>query len=92
MLKTFVNSISGLNSFVLASLLLMGGCSWQKNPKKPLVLAQPSIVNASISSLSRPLSENYACFNVNSLLVKSWSNPDFQQAVNQVNPNRYEEF
>ncbi|MDJ0571395.1 MAG: hypothetical protein QNJ53_20415 [Pleurocapsa sp. MO_192.B19] len=86
MLKTFANSIYGLNYFVLASLLLMGGCSWQKNPQKPLALAQPSIVKASISSLSRRLSKNYACFNVNSLLVKSWLNPEFQQAAKQVNP------
>ncbi|VEP16060.1 Glycosyl hydrolase catalytic core [Hyella patelloides LEGE 07179] len=86
MFKTSTNSISWLNFFVLTSLLLISGCSGQKNLGKKSASAQPSTVKASLSSVSRPLSENYACFNVNSLMVKSWSNPEFQQAVRQVNP------
>ena len=86
MLKTLTNSISWLNFPVLASLLLISGCNRQKNPEKPSALAQPSIVTVSVSSFSRPLSGNYACFNVNSLLVKSWENPDFWHAVKKVNP------
>lgn len=86
MLKTFYSSISWVNCFALTSLLLTSGCNRLKNPGKRSVSAQPSIISASLSSLSRPLSENYSCFNVNSLLVKSWKNPDFLQAVKQVNP------
>ncbi len=86
MLKTLANSIYWLKFPVLASLLLISGCNRQNNPEKPSALAQSSIVTASVSSFSRPLSENYACFNVNSLLVKSWENPDFWQAVKKVNP------
>ncbi|MGL4884436.1 MAG: hypothetical protein ACRC8K_25790, partial [Waterburya sp.] len=71
---------------VLTSLLLTSGCSGQKNLGEKSASAEPSVVTASLSSVSRPLPENYACFNVNSLLVKSWSNPEFQQAVRQVNP------
>ena len=85
-IKTFTSSISWLNLLVLTSLLLTNGCSGQKNLGKKSASAEPSVVNASLSSVSRPLSENYACFNVNSLLVKSWSNPEFQQAVRQINP------
>ena len=86
MFKTSLRFISQLNFSILSSLLLIGSCSWQKNQEKPSVLAQTSIINASLSSVYRPLSEKYACFNVNSLLVKSWENPDFQQAAKQVNP------
>lgn len=86
MLKTFAKSIYSLNSLVLTSLLLLSGCSWQKNNQQSSAVAQSQVVNASVSDSSRPLSEEYSCFNVNSLLVKSWSNPEFWQAVNQVNP------
>ena len=87
MLKILANSVSKFIIFILISLLLMSACSEPK-PKKTsaLALAQASTVTASVPTFSRPIKENYACFNVNSLLVKSWSNPDFVQAVNQVNP------
>ena len=86
MLKNYTSSNSWLNFFVVASLLLMSGCSWQKKTENKSLLAQPSTINASVSSVSRPLPENYACFNVNSLLVKSWQNPEFWQAVKQLHP------
>jgi hypothetical protein len=85
MLKTS-NNIFRLNLLLILSLLLMSSCSWQKKIDQKSILVKSSIANASASSFSRPLSENYSCFNVNSLLVKSWKNPEFWQAINQVNP------
>ncbi len=86
MLKNITNSLSSFKFFFLTSLLLITGCSWQKNQANSSVLAQTSNITAYPAVSSRPLSQNYACFNVNSLLIKSWSNPDFLASVNQVNP------
>ncbi len=86
MLKILSRSIYNRNFLVLTTWLLLTACSWQKHNQKSSAVAQLSVVKASVSSSSRPLSENYACFNVNSLLVKSWSNPEFWQAINRVNP------
>ena len=85
MLKTLANSTFKIKFLIFISLILMSACSGQKNHKTS-TLAQPSTITASLTKSSRSIRENYACFNVNSLLVKSWSNPDFVQAVNQVNP------
>ena len=86
MLKTLTSNLSNFKFFLLTSLLLMSSCSWQKDQSTSSVLAQTSTITAYPVPNFRPLSENYACFNVNSLLVKSWSNSDFLASVNRLNP------
>ena len=70
----------------LAILPLLNSCIWQSKEKQTSAIAQPSTIKASVSNISRPVSEKYACFNVNSLLVKSWSDPEFWQAIVKVDP------
>ncbi|MDJ0647357.1 MAG: hypothetical protein QNJ60_01505 [Xenococcaceae cyanobacterium MO_188.B19] len=92
MLKFSNNVASNFRLILFSILLLIGGCSSEKESNQtsvstPAPLARRSTkITASPAVTERPLSKNYACFNVNSLLVKSWSNPDFSASVNQVNP------
>ena len=78
-----------------ATLSLLGCISCAG--EKPKNLAVYSVENSSLSSdkqtviatlksNSRPLAENFMCFNVNSVRVESWHKSQFQQAVNKLNP------
>jgi hypothetical protein len=42
---------------------------------------------ASLESSERSLSDNFMCFNLNSVLVPSWQDTSFLQFVNQLNPS-----
>lgn len=91
MFEFFRKSFFNLKLITLTSLFLTTGCSWQTNHINSHNLAQYSPsqtlkINASTASSTRSINEKYACFNVNSLLVKSWSNPEFLTSVKQVKP------
>lgn len=65
--------------------------SFQTNSKpqdsfKSSAQSQSQVV-ASIASTSRSISNNFMCFNVNTIQVESWRNPQFWQAVNTLHPS-----
>ncbi len=75
---------------VFTLLIFSSGCrkvnqGFKANTSRVQAQSQLTI-KASLEQDSRPLDANFMCFNANTLWVKSWADPRFQETVNQLNP------
>jgi hypothetical protein len=80
--------IKSSSALVVSILIVLGliSCKTIEKANSEHPNKTKTTITLSLTNSFRSLSEGFMCFNVNSLLVKDWSNQNFLKAVNQLNP------